>query len=412
MQRGLDPNVRHRETIPTRRYIRNESGSVCVAAGGVTAQSGKTACYSDHSQRRKYCKLLTTNETMLQINHPPGLYVNGLPPYHTEALFSMVCDDDSDDESDDETRVPPTVANKLILGPYHTSRDEIRIKCVDFESVFAEHKHPENVATRFYGSFGSNDRTIPSVAMMAQCKELLQKHGIQRNPSSRVKCNNFIWCTDALLERTATMRRLAVTCNRRPDLQRAARRLLRNLFFFTMYSRRWAGPGTPYPISAAETRRNVGQRNKPVSEELHDMTVTTSAIGDVILSENGGGGADTVRDGKVTSMLDAYFLAVHNCVDAIPSAADRTLLKNAFMVAIPLHDTNGSCWPSHELVWDLFFSPDSRSVAQGQLGGSDRGTCIRQVSHVMVYTCTMMETFLYKTTPQWMKYEGGVGEIQ
>ena len=207
-----------------------------------------------------------------------------------------------------------------------------------------------------------------------------------------------------LRSRELVLQRLSRLCLQDSAVQRSCRRLLRNLFMFAMYARRWAGPGTPYPIIDADTRRLVG-KHKDVSEELLRRSPEISAAGNVVLSHRrGGSGSNDVEFGKLVGMIDAHLYGIVNSVESIGDETVKTFLQNHLPLALVQPTTDESFWPSHELLWDVLFR-DDKCVANQEV-------CSRQVSESLLATCTLLGRYLYKATPQWMVYEHTVDYIQ
>lgn len=376
MQRGLPLGVRHRENVDARRFAVEPGARVCVPpqAGHV----GRTACYAEHNARRKNCPLLSANGHAADVGHDPGLYVNGLSPY------------DGEDAIESEE-------NLLILGPYVKDSQNVTLKRVSFNTVFERHSNPENVAPRFTVW---RDVMIPSIAMLRDTAQSLR----ETSPLQMVQ--NLKACSDELTARQKRLKHLQQKCGQRADLMRICRRILKNVFLFAMYARRWAGPGTPYPITRSQTNRNVGQHTR-ISDDLVDMVVHVTAVGEVMLRERkdeDDESADRVEAGKAIAMMDAHLMATFNSVDDMKNVADRRFLIDNLPVAIPQPTTDGTHWPAEEKLWDTLFGGET-SVAQAT-------TCIRQVSSTLLHTCKMLTPILYKTQPQWMRYEGVLDEIQ
>lgn len=365
VQRGLDPNVRHREQVDAVRFaVPPGPHHVCVRAEPGRRSPGRTQCFAEHSPRRKNCRLLAADGYDGSPTDAPAIAVNG---------------------------------DSLVFGPFATDQLNVRMKRVDVTTVFGIHRIPENVALRF--TRGS-DRVIPSVDMMVQMSSF-------SGPATSW-ASNLRACARTLADRRVALVRLRQRCATSPLVQQAARRFLRNAFMFAMYSRRWAGPGTPYPVSTRETNRIVG-RHKPVAESLVGMYKHVTSSGDVKLRETGeeADEADRTEDGKAIAMTEAHLLAAFNSIDGLVDANVRDFLVAHMVTGTPVPTTDGVPWPADETLWDVLFAAP-HSVAQQQ----DNATCIRQVSKTLLFTCTLLASYVYKTPPQWMRYEGSVDEVQ
>ncbi|RPF81767.1 MAG: hypothetical protein CBC65_001890 [Rhodothermaceae bacterium TMED105] len=329
--------------------------------------------------KRKNCPLLSSNGRYSDIAHDPGLFVSGVAPY----------------EDDDDL-----LLETLIVGPYAKDSLNVVMKRIPFSQVFQNHEFPENVAPRFTSW---RDSVIPSVKALHDFYDAL--------PPTPVGSSNFVCktnvrkCLGILDKRMEILASLKRKCSQNPDVMKVCRRVLRNVFMFAMYARRWAGPGTPFPITARETNRNVGHQ-KPISSELVGASVKVSPLGEVTLVDytEEYDSADDVSNGKAMSMMNAYLLATFNSIDAVASSATRAFLISSLLVAIPQRTMDGSHWPSEEKLWDTLFGGEA-SVSSGT-------TCIRQVSSLLVHTSSMLMPLFYKTQPQWMRYEGILDEIQ
>lgn len=384
VQRGLNPAERHRESRSPTRFAVSSTSRVCVPPD--ETHKGRTACYAEHSARRKYCPLLSSDGRMRDLSHPPGLFLSGIGPY----------EDDEDDKFE-----------TLILGPYPTEPTKVVMKRIPFAQVFETHEYPENIAIRFTSW---RDSVIPSFGMLKTFCDDLPPMPVNSVP--HVCKSNANKCLSHLLERREMLMDLKRRCATSPDLMKVCRRVLRNVFYFAMYARRWAGPGTPYPIARSETNRNVGS-HKAISPELKGMLVSVSSSGDVLLKESSGregsGGedaADYVSNGKAMAMMNAHLFATFASVDSLPDPAVRDFLISHILIAIPQPTTDGTHWPAEERLWDTLFGGECSVATQGQQ------TCIRQISSTLLHTCTMLYPLFYKTQPQWMRYEGVVDNVQ
>lgn len=375
-QRGLPPNVRHREILSPVRYSVGR-GKVCVPPA--PSHQGRTACYAEHSPRRKRCPFLSSDGSHSDVSHPPGLYVSGVPPY----------------ESDEDA-----VFETLILGPYVKDRQSISMKRVPFTQVFENHFQPENVAPRFSSW---RDGVIPSVSSLRSFYDSLPPTPPGSDASGLKQ--NVRKCLSILETRVSLMNALKRRCSQNEPLLRVLRRLFRNVFLFSMYARRWAGPDTPYPISRREANRNVGSQ-KPVSPSLVGSSIKVSRKGDVFVVpfDDSLEPSDEVQSGKVMSMMNSYLYSVYLCIESLEREEWKVLLKTSLFLAIPKPCLDGSYWPSHELLWDSLFC-ERASVSAGT-------TCIRQISSDLLHTCELLLPIAYKTRPNWMRYEGSIDEIQ
>lgn len=377
VQRGLDTGVRHREEVVAKRFAVSP-GRVCTKPSA--DYSGRTACYAEHSKRRKTCPLLSYDDDTVP-SHEPGIYLVGLPPYEEPV--------DEDDE----------LFNTMVIGPYPVGKFQLVVKRVDLDVVFGNNTYPENVSIRFYG----RDMTIPTIE---ELRDFVGRMERSKLPASARHCiSNARTCVSMLVERRKTLQLLQRRCNQDPALQRAARRVLQNIFYFAMYSRRWAGPGTPYPIQTKETNRNVGQY-KTISEHLKGMAVNVSSTGEVLVRDKDWRAADEIQNGKAMAMVEAHLLGASIAFDSVPN---NHVLKSCMLAADRWQTTEGDYWPKQFTLFEIMFDESSSVSSYDPKKGK---VCTRQVSSDLIRTCDMLASFLYKTRPQWLVYEGKLDEIQ
>lgn len=387
VQRGLP--LGSRETLPRTRYVVRDDGAPCSpttgGAAGQTKGGVRTRCYGEHSPRRKTCRLLAPAPDFGNA-YAPGLYVTGLPPLDDDGA-SLRCT--RGDEEDEEH-------GTLVLGPYATDRtDGLAVKCMDLELVFEEFSHPENVALRFRVG---NDRRIPSVEMMRRCARLVARHGLPKE--RRTQARNLVACADALQERGRTLQRLRTRCAQSAAFAREARRVLKHAFYFAMYARRWAGPGTPYPVTTRATNRRPGQHTA-VSSDLVGKAVRATPAGEVVLRDARGGddddAADLVSEGKLSNMMYAHLRAA--------GVERETGLAPLLLLAVEGAPTvDGSYWARRETLHECLFTGDG-SVASGK-------ACIRQQSRALLETCLMLAHYVYRTPPAWMRLDDPLDDVQ
>lgn len=379
VQRGLSPG-RHREEVTRVKFL-VEGAGVCGLAGG---EGGR--CYAAHSDKRKYCKRLSMDGATVHLP-PPGLHFSGVEPYATDMQLDCL-------------RGKPAF-DTLIVGPYPDGPLNETVKCLSLNKVFREFANPENAVLRFQDK-RSRDSTVPSIAMM---KAAARKAQALRVPSQyKAAVANLVKCAAMLEERESALHALRRRAERDKKFQSVARRVLKNIFFLGMYSRRWAGPGTPYPVSVRETNRLV-LHHKPISKELQNMHADVTSKGDVVVTrqDDGIGPADFVQDGKLMNMVDAYQYSLAVAVEAT-TTEHRDFLISHMRMALTKDTVDGTYWPSDETLWEALFLGD-KCLAKANV-------CMRQLSLNLIMSCNMLSKVLYKTTPQWMVYEGALADIQ
>lgn len=342
-QRGLDPNRRHREDLSPVRFAMLPSPQVCVPA--VEGHVGRTSCYHEHSARRKNCPLLSLEG--MAVPHEPGLYLTGLPPYSTS--------------------LP---GGQLVIGPYPKGRMDVGMKKVPFEDVFGRESDPDTVAPLFVKE---GDATLPSA------KSLKDFEANVRSTS------NVRRCLSSLEERISLLTSLQRRCARDDECSKASRKLLKNVFFFSMYCRGWGGPGTPFPISS------LG--GAVLSDDLRGWTARVTPSGEIDSGEDED--AEEERGGRLVGMMRLHLRAAFLSVDSLQSEEKRLFLTDHLLTAIPQSTTDGSRWPSRQRLFDCLFGCES---------GEEED--LVRLSVRLLHTCEMLSTYTYKTSPQWMKYEG------
>ena len=369
--------MKHREDLDPQRFAVVQGAYVCTAPP--PGYVGRTACYAEHSTRRKNCPLLSTKGDSENFKHDPGLYVNGLSPYDGDDAFSG------------------KEGQMLILGPYVKDAQNVTIKRISFKTVFERHSDPDDVAPRFSMW---KDSVIPSISMLTDTAKSLRE--VQTSPVQMGE--NLKECSNQLLRRQAQLQHLKRMCNQRTDIMRVCRRMLKNVFFFAMYGRNWKGPGTPYPITNSQTNRKVTTDN--LSDDLVDMAVHVTDIGEVVLRErkDGDNKADRVQAGKAMAMMDAYMLATCYAVDSLPNFKDRKFIIENVLIANRQLTADNTHWPAKEALWDTLFG--------GETPAKEATECILQISSTLLATCNMLTPVFYKTQPQWMRYEGVLDEIK
>lgn len=357
VQRGLSPNRRHRETLPQRRYT--ISGRVC--APFEEGDAGRTACYSEHSRRRKNCPLLSSDGT------------------HTDVLTSGMHYEDGN----------------IFLGPYAKGRDTVKMKEFTARSVFEASGDPGSVASRM--KRGSDD-VVPTLDEMSYFVEKVVSSG----ESSRVKAN-VTECYDELTRRVSLLDELKTRCSREVDLQAACRRFLRNAFMCGMYMRKWAGPGTPYPVDSESSSLDVGQEGKRVSGELIDGAIHMTPSGEVKVKDMSEEEvedferSDFLRGGRLASMLEAHLRAAFYSIDSIPSSSTRAFVRERMFASLPCRTTENTRWPSGDLFHATLFGFDPASSS----------SC-RETSASVIQSCELLLPIFYKTRPQWSIFEGNI----
>lgn len=163
-----------------------------------------------------------------------------------------------------------------------------------------------------------------------------------------------------------------------PAERRVAQTILRNAFEWAMYERRWAGPGTPYPVERAF---DVGTGANPISPSL---------VGALVEDQGERYPADLVIDGRLRVMADVRFNA---CVDAA-ERNHRTALD--MRLSSRVRPIDGSYYPDRLSL--VAFLDATRTESDAALLG--------QNTLDVLHSCRMLLPYLYASAPQWSKFEG------
>ena len=394
-----------RETLHPTRYVVGSDGDVpCLPATESKRRGVTTRCYDAPSPKRKTCRLLAPSADFANL-FKPGFYVWGLPPFHPHARRpALECQSvgvDYDDEADHEP------IDTLVLGPYAHPKDGLRVKCLSLQKVFEKDDFTDAAANKF-SSDRYDDYTVPTVDMLRSAARLLLSHRDRLTRDQLKAANRMSSWEEALRARFAPLKALQTRCARDAAFARVARQVVRYLFYAAMYMRRWAGPGTRYPIEASETRRLVG-RDKQVSPELKKRHVRVSPKGEVRLFDGDDEDleADRVDKGKLENMYDSYFFAASETVDACEDASARRALERLPMALNRARTTEGGYWPAEETLWEYCYTGDT-AIA----GAGDETACIRARSQQLLVTVEMLIGYAYKSRPEWSRYEGTIDYVQ
>ena len=330
VQRSLSPTRRHRESVPTARF--RIGPGVCSPPR--PGEAGRTACYAEHSTRRKYCPFLSESGR--------GASSVELSADATHVRFSA----------------------------FPVSPREVGDVRLPIAELFASDR-VEDVAHAFY-------RAAKMLPTLGALEELRMGGAFERRRET---------CARDLARRASALSQLRSTCERDAELQRGARRFLRATFHFAMYARRWRGPGFPYPVE---------REGEPLSSapSLRGMGVNVTPSGEVRLKN--GSGADRLEAGRLVTMVRACLKAAFLALDSLDEPR-RRFLRSHLVCALPYRGVNGR-WPSEERLCTVLF-------------GAPRDGSVATDSAMVLHSCGLMSEVLYKTEPQWMKYEHELSDV-
>ena len=299
----------------------------------------------------------------------------------------------------------------LLLGPYFHPTRGLRVKCIDLETTFQYPDVPANAAAVFESL--RDDHVLPTATMLQTASAQLLRQPL--TAAQRTAATSMGTWASTLRRRLDVLRQVQTRCARDAGFARVARQLVRNLFYAVWYFRRWAGPGTAYPTSSAMSRSRVGGQNKPISNDLAGRYVRTTPKGEVRLFDGWDRDrdlhADLVIEGALTSMQTQYFLAVRKTVDACEDNTARSLLERLPVAIDNCKTVEGGYWPGDETLWQYCFTGDA-AIALGMALRRDERNCIRARSRQLVNTVDMLIGIVYKSRPEWSRYEGEVDYVQ
>jgi hypothetical protein len=192
------------------------------------------------------------------------------------------------------------------------------------------------------------------------------------------------------------MESLKALCDRDPSVKRRVRAILRAAFEFGMYSRRWCGPGTRYPVDIDATRRKCGTQHKAISPRLVGKFAVAGRGGvRLVARDRGNSPADAVNsEGRMTNMELMLRLAIHTIVEQEGEKIEMLACMDT------VGTVDGGYWPSDVTLLELLES------CEGGLSQERQGGCVRTYSTHIINSCLMLLPMAYVTTPAWAKIDG------
>lgn len=386
------------ETLHQTRYVVSSSPELpCVEATRGRRRGQRTTCIPtrEHSPSRSRCRLLLSSGdyedpdlARFVASLPPGMHFSGVghvkrSGFDLPALFTG------------DVRAAPYEVT--VLGPFvdvvTKKLDLVMVSTMDFvdldpEDGFAWGGFFDRILpNRSFPGGPLAVRYAPTLAMIRKWVSFLRMPPPDlvdvrdADPFVHIATNATRFA-DGLQSRLADLAALRYHLSRTPTDRRAAQKMVKYAFQWAMYERRWAGPGTPYPVSRA---RNVGTASNPVSPKLVD-----SAVGNGLRSEHDMLPADHVVDGRLQNMAVACRNA---CLDVAEENKEVALrLKMSAIV----HVVDGSYYP------DLASLPGFLNECAS---ASDAANLHQNTLHT-IRSCKMLAAYVYGSEPSWIKFEG------
>jgi hypothetical protein len=250
------------------------------------------------------------------------------------------------------------------------------------------------------------------------------------------KLSNALDRIQRILERDETkLKTLQTACQADESFQKRARIVARLFFEIALYSRRWAGPDRPFPISKLPAA--VGTATNPLSERLSGKYAVPTQRGVVLKTlpvdeQDNFRSADVVDEyGMLQRMQQACGASILMIWDTL-TPRQRKTLRNAMGLGYEMYQIDGSgYWQSYDEVntvngnpnedglpfqldlWGVYFGTptadelnDPRALyAESSVQGT--GTyCVQIAAGVCGRTILSMLPSLYKSRPVWAAHEG------
>ena len=309
---------------------------------------------------------------------------------------------------DTSVRAPPP-GSLFVLGPYKTKDARyVAIKCITHETLQnmgstpgIQGNGPGNLGQALINWNHTDDTAVPTPEMIKHAIDVLQREGL---PPLQV----LNICYTELVQRERERRTLVRMCEEDPSLMRKVRVITRLFWMYAMYLRRWKGPGTPYPVNAADTRTRVTWAN--MSPDLKHKMVAHGATGVRLTAVRPGTRrsnaipADSINDdGRLDGMETQIQHSLRSRFDAL-TAREQEAVKAGFRIAhiYRMVDDSGF-YVKRETLFDACFG-GGYSLAMGN-------RCVRLTSLGMLGGTLTMGKLLFRTPPTWMLYEGSFAQI-
>jgi len=390
------------EDVLSRRYVKGEDPETpCRLA----REGERGRCYSEGNMKRKNCKILLPEGSTLLF--PPGLHVWGVSQHLREGVspeFTCLLQDRTnftDDRFINSRSNPPPAGSMVVLGPYLTPGGRFAVKCISTSDLnIVSDQDPAGMMRSIFSTIdGEMDFTIPSLRDVTLAVQQFQELG-NVPPIIESYSRYMMRIHSSMLDASRTGGQAFMK----------VLRLFARLFFnLGMYLRRWAGPGTPYPISREYTQIMVGSGRNPVSDSLVDMRVSFTLNGIRVLD----GGetsafpmADTVgEEGRLENMEYAHMqclIELYHSLGEGEKMAARNLFRRGMTAPVANEDGNFVTSES-ESLFDVCF------LMNFSIANANR--CVRISSGEIVQGVLVSLPYLYKTRPTWSRYEGYLADV-
>lgn len=220
-------------------------------------------------------------------------------------------------------------------------------------------------------------------------------------------------------------------CNKDAAFQKHARTIARLFFEIALYSRRWAGPDQPFPISKLPAA--VGTPSNPLSDRLQGKyaipTLTGVRLKDIPDDQRDNFRAADVVDeyGMLQRMQQACGASIMMIFETLPPR-QRTALRDAMTLGYHMYQIDGSgYWQSYDEVntingnpnflggpfqldiFQMYFGTTTTDNDAFYAQSSVQGTgtyCVQIAAQVAGRTILSIIPSLYKTRPAWAAHEG------
>ena len=457
-QRGLPKGSS--ETLHRRRYEVRGDGIPCRPVEETAP--GRTRCYAptEHSKRRKTCTLLVDPD-QFPPEFKPGLYLYGGPRMAQHGV-DFVCNamdwETTFQDVQIDTRATinrttgalhPGKFDVAVLGPYvDPVTERLTLRCVQMSAFDVDQigrgATGSNLVT-FGQMFSTNQdyeagfTPVPTAAMLHEFQGDLESAELRLrlDDGDQELIKQFAELSNILVNIRGQLRTRDTALNdlRRlcdgdaNDFERRARLMARLFFELALYSRRWAGPDRPFPISTLPAV--VGTAANPLSEKLRGRYAIPSVNG-VKLHKADNAGYGTLRE---ASQVDEYGMLrrmQQACGESILmifrtfTPAQKRVVRATMALGYQMYEIDGSgFWQSFDEVNrtngnpPVMGGPFQLDVFQMYFGttvnpelyahSSVQGTgsyCVQIASSMLGRTIITLLPYLYKNRPTWAAHEG------
>lgn len=301
----------------------------------------------------------------------------------------------------------------MVCGPFSLpSSTSTRTVLVTVANAVESSSSPETFATIFSCS-SKRTGTVQMVPPATYLRSFCDENGAAVEGAVRGGKGRLRSVLESLEARERTIASYASSVRRVEHGETVLASVLENVFFFGMYARRWCGPGRPYPIADEQTRKKVGTRSNPCSEDLRgryvrvccstreDMVCEVKVYDRDVGDEDEGLPSDAANgEGRLGHMEACHFACAlrgvdwlrNNVRDATPECGLLACMERAL-------DWDGNAWPLDPGVETL---PLILSRLQDR---SDSRSCIRRSSMHLIRTSRYLwrAAFPSSPVPEWAR---------